>query len=161
MKIFNINILFVCMLVTYGIFIYLLYDKIHKKNSISKIIQENRELIFVIMLIMGFFTILYEYKKYQKLSISIITLLIGIYGVTLLDENIYHYCFADLVAISIFFFMYEHCLYKKKNIYWLFFYMTIICFIGCIIDMNKNITYWEAGFIGLFALFYIILHFYN
>jgi len=155
------HILFTCMLVTYGIFISFLYDKIQISPSISKIIGENREPILIIMVIMGVFTILYEIHQYRKFSIfsSIIGLLIGIYGIILLDEeNLAHYFFAGIIASSIFIFMFSHCLIWTNDIYWLLFYLTILAFIGCLVDMDTNITYWEAGFIGLFAIYYISLH---
>jgi len=157
------NLYFVCMLVTYIIFISFLYDKLAEKNSISKIIEEYREPIFTTMIFMGIFTILYEIQRYEKFSIfaSIITLLIGLYGVILLDENIYHYCFAFLVSASILFFMFSYCLIKINDIYWLLFYLTFIAFIGCLVDMDVNITYWEAGFMGIFAIFYSSLHFFK
>lgn len=159
------NLYFGCMLITYTIFITFLYHKHAENPSISKTIEQNREPILLMVFVFFIFTILYESHRYRKFSIfaSIILLYIGIFGVILINEdNIGHYIFATLVGLSMLIFIFLHCLIKKENSvdrYWLLFYLTIIAIIGCLINMDTNITYWEALFISLFAIFYISLHF--
>ena len=156
------NLYFAGMLVTYGIFISFLYDKLRETPSISRIIEENREPIFYTILVFCLFTVLYEIQRYRKFSIfiSIIILFIGLFGVILISEkNIWHFLYVGLVVSSIAFFMFSHCLIKRNDGYWLLFYLTILAFIGCLVNMDTNISYWEAGFMGIFAIFYISLHF--
>ena len=102
--------------------------------------------------------------RYRRFSIfaSIIALFIGLFGVILISEkNIWHFLYGGIVACSIAVFMFSYCLIESNDGYWLGFYLTILVFIGCLVDMDTNITYWEAGFIGIFAGFYISLHFFS
>ena len=80
------------------------------------------------MIIMGFFTILYEIKRIDYISLSIIVLLlIGIYGsININEKNNYHYLFATIGFSSIIMFMMYHYYITKNNVLLCLLYIQII-----------------------------------
>jgi len=164
------NTLLVLMCLTYMVPIIYVSYIYYKESSIdiSSIITNDKyeNTILTSMGIMGFFTVLYEIARNDIYSlISILALLFGIYGVILIPiTNYIHYIFAFLVVISIMSFMIRHWFIHQSNLFLLLLvflnYNSIFSFIywECLgIDDYFFIN--EAFFIGIFAIFYLYLHF--
>ncbi len=161
------------MIFSYSIpIIYLCYYYSKNKGSISSVIsqEECKKSILVGMILMGIFTILYELNRGDKIStIFIILLLIGIYGVILVKEDIYlgyiHYIFAGIVFVSIIGFMINHCYIYSNNSHCNFLNLLLyiqICVLVILLSSlykNMNIFFCEAILIINFAVYYLYLHF--
>jgi hypothetical protein len=156
------DILLLLMITSYMIPIVYVYCKYNGNKSISNIICQE-DCIFISMIIMGIFTIFYETQRNDITSlILIILLLLGIYGVILINENRNtHYLFASIVFISIIGFMINH--YNKIDSKFLCYilYIQIILMIITCINLKKNILYCEILLLLNFAIYYIYLHQYN
>jgi hypothetical protein len=156
------NFIFIGMIITYGYAIYSVYNYYKESDhSISSIIKEREcnQKVFNGMFIMGFLTIIYELLRYDIISfISILLLLLGIYGVIIYDHTIFiHYIFCFIVFISILCFMYKHCYYKKNIFLFLLLYLQeVLC---ALIFLESNILNMEIYLLANFALFYLYLHF--
>lgn len=160
------NFLLVMMFLSYSIPISYIYrNYTYKNQSISSLIgsDECKRFILVGMIIMGTFTVLYELnRKCISSVISIIGVLIGIYGVILVkeDRNI-HYVFAVLVFISIISFMGIHCWFNFCDNFLNFSLYVQILFLGVLLfSMVKdmNIFFCESFLIINFAIYYLYLH---
>jgi hypothetical protein len=149
------------MLLAYSIPIFYVYFYFADHSSISAIIGSDacQQVILISMIVMGFLTLLYERERKDTISFYfILFLLIGIYGVILINESNLHYVFASLVFFSILGFMIHHTKKHQWNglrlllLISTYFAMTTIAF------FHKNIFLSEACFIGTFAVFYLFLH---
>jgi hypothetical protein len=113
---------------------------------------------------MFIFTIFYEIERNNIISLIIILfLIIGIIGVIIINvnENM-HYFYAYMVFISIIIFMIYHTyIYNFHNILYNLVCVNLFILDELIKNINnlENIFVQEALFIGIFGLFYIILHF--
>jgi len=126
------------------------------EKSVSAIIHQNAEIILLSMISMGFWTILYEWRKPTFYPIGL--LLMGIYGVILTPEtNIIHYVFGSMVVGGILSYMFYMTQWIKMDILILLQCLEILTIMGCIIDMDRDIFLWEVGFIGIFGIFYLIV----
>ena len=111
--------------------IYIVCNFYNSSNqSISSIIKNEdcNSQILKNMIYMGFFTLTYELYRNDIISfISILFLLIGIYGVILYDHTKYiHFFYCFIVFISIFIFMYNHS-YKTEFLSFLFDFLITLC----------------------------------
>ena len=134
--------------------------------------EKTNTIIFGSMLSMGFFTIMYESGRKCWVSfMSILLLLIGIYGVILIEETQpIHYVFASTVFISIMVFMYWNSIVPYVSKYLLTLSMLnfglMLFLFGSILSnlfffsAIEN-TFWflvsEVLFIVIFAVFYLSL----
>lgn len=160
----NKNTLLTFMILCYLIPIIIVCYNYTSNNSVSSIIcHENRKhYIFIFIFLMGVGTTLYELERNDKYSqIIIYLLLIGIYGVILINEtHIIHYYFTFVVFIAILFFMIRHCYIKNCNtILMSSLYLEILILFLIIININGNIFYGEIIYILNFAFYYLYLHF--
>ncbi len=158
------------MLVVYLFSILCVYDEYCKYNnneSISHILKNCEGQVFILMILMGFLTCLYEYyinlcnKKIMPFC-CIMFLLIGIYGLLIYNNNyIEHYFFAFVSFCSIILYM----------TYWLINYnindnkrkfIKISCLLQylllllLILSFSYNIFLIEGLILLNFAIFYII-----
>ena len=160
----SLNILLLLMIISYIIPIIIVFLNFKKENkSISRIITNSDHscLILICMILMGFFTLLYEYYRENRITLSfifIISLLIGIYGVILINVEIkIHYIFAAIVFISILGFMIEHCCLTKNNLLIVILILQIL-FSIMIFTFKKQFLAFEALIIANFAVFFLYLH---
>ena len=129
-------------------------------------------IIFASMLSMGFFTIMYESGRKCWVSfMSILLLLVGIYGVILIEENEpIHYVFASMVFISIMVFMGWNSIIPYVSKYlltlsilnfglmlFLFGYILSNLFFFSAIENSTGFLVSEVLFIVIFAIFYLSL----
>jgi len=161
-KIYKNNLLFL-MIVSYLIPIIIVYDNYKSNKSVSNIISNDncKNTILLSMILMGFFTILYEIDRNNNISLfCIITLLICIYGVIYYNEKKkIHYNFALILFCCIILFMINHCYIEKCTILYFSLIIQIILSIMTIKNIKYNIFYNEIILIINFAMFYLYLHF--
>ncbi len=148
------------MLVSYAIPISYVY-MIGRHESVSQIIcsESCQRMIMLSMLIMGWFTLWYEWERNDHLSFMYIALLlVGIYGLLWMDESYtIHYVFATCVFISMLGFMYHH---RQHHLL-----LTILAIIQLLLTglllyhINGDIFLSEILLIGNFGLYYLCLHF--
>lgn len=135
--------------------------------------EKTNTIIFASMLSMGFFTIMYESGRKCWVSfMSILLLLIGIYGVILIEENEpIHYVFASMVFISILVFMGWNsivpyvskylltlCMLNFGLIFYLFGYiLSKVFFLSVRKEYDVLFLVSEVLFIVVFAIFYLSL----
>ena len=159
---FNKNNLLYFMLLSYSITIFYIYLNYCCNSSVSNIIcnKNCRSIILFFISIMGFFTILYEKKRKNIISLILISLLlIGIYGVICINETKYiHYLFAAIAFFSIILFMIHHSYLTKSNVLFKLLYIQLILFIITIINLKGRIFFSEVAYILNFAIFYLYLH---
>jgi hypothetical protein len=162
------NILLLLMILSYSIPIIYIYLYYSKNNSVSNIIcnKNCRNIILISMLIMGFFTILYEINRNCNLSlILMLLLLLGIFGVILFNkDDPNHFVFAYIVFIAIIGFMINQVYTSNIRHYYILLFLLILQILFAILTINNfkgNIFYYEVGFILNFALFYFYLHIFN
>lgn len=150
------------MLLSYSIPIFYVYYNYSNSTSVSSIIckEQCQKVILFSMILMGYFSILYEINRGGLSLLFISLILIGIYGVILIkeDEKI-HYIFATLVFLSIIGFMINHCIITGCDFLYLLLYIQIILLIITVLNMKTNIFYSEVFLILNFALYYLYLHY--
>lgn len=146
----------------------------NSKNSLPMTVsstlmdEKTNGIIFGSMLSMGFFTIMYESGRKCWVSfMAILLLLIGIYGVILIEENEpIHYVFASMVFISIMTFMCWNitskyllalCILNFGLIFYLFGYILSNLFFFSAIENTFLFLVSEVIFIVVFAVFYLSL----
>ena len=162
------NLFLFLMLLSYSIVISLICCEYNKNHSLSNIIckPDNKFIIFFFMLLMGFFTLMYENTFEDNISYYIILiLLISIYGLIIFDvDNIFqcniHYFFAIFAFLSIIGFM----IYHSFNINNQFLHSLLVLYIGFSILMvvNKKLFFMcECCLVIIFAIFYLYLHYIN
>jgi len=130
--------------------------------------EKTNWIIFGSMVSMGFFTILYESGRKCWVSfMAIMLLLIGIYGVILIEENEpIHYLFASTVFISIMVFMFRNSFVSTYLltlsilnfvlIFYLFSYiLSKVFFISVRKECDFLFLVSEVVFIVIFAVFYL------
>lgn len=128
--------------------------------------EKTNGIILASMLSMGFFTILYERERKDIVSfVSMLFILIGIYGVILIEETEpIHYIFASTVFISIMAFMFRNTTSIYLFLLCILNFVLMLFLFGCILSIIHDHTLFlisEIGFIGIFAIFYLFLHFYT
>ncbi len=161
------------MLFVYLFTILCVYDESYKSNtqSISHLLKSCEEQVFILMILMGFLTCLYEY--YINLSnkrimpfCCIIFLLIGIYGLLIYNINYTeHYFFAFVGFCSILLYMTYWLVYynindnKRKFIkiscLLQYIFSTILVLI-LFLNLSYSIFFIEGLVLLNFAIFYII-----
>lgn len=162
------NLFLLLMLISYSIVISLIYCEYNQNKSLSNIIckPNNKFIILFFMLLMGFFTLIYENIFEDNISYYIILiLLINIYGLIIFDvDNIFqcniHYFFALFSFLSILSFM----IYHSFNINSKFLHGILVLYIGFSILMvvnEKMFFLCECCIVILFAIFYLYLHYIN
>lgn len=149
----------------------------------------SRHILIGCMSLMTIFTLLYEYHRdyyatatatdatdevmcnKHKSILSIIVILIGIFGVITVPETneLVHYTFAGAVFFSIVAFMVLHCNECKSSLQFAEYYsnLRIILYIQLLfltitiigVVTNAPIFYIEVLFIVNFAVFYLYLHY--
>ena len=165
------HFLLFCMLLAYSIPICLTYlNFTDNHNSISSIIcnPNNRIYVFISMIVMGFFTIYYEFCRGDFVSIAIISfLLFSIYGLIFFtNEGHLHYLFAGCAFFSIFTFMIYHYNFHhyhsfiSLSLFLQFFIIgSLFIFFIFIHSVSIYFMYIETLFIMNFAFFFLYLHF--
>ena len=148
------------MLIAYAIPISYVY-MMGSHESVSQIICSDscQLMIMLSMLVMGWFTLWYEWERSDIISFMYITLLlVGIYGLLVMDEShTIHYVFATCVFISILGFMFHH----RHHHLLLTILVIIQLFFTCLLlyHINGDIFLPEILLIGNFAVYYLCLHF--
>jgi|LauGreDrversion4_2_1035121.scaffolds.fasta_scaffold18068_2 hypothetical protein len=135
-----------------------------KNNSISSVLNmpECQLSILLGMVAMGIFTIWYEWERGSLLSFSIIlSILIGIYGVILIEENTaIHYVFGGLIFFGMILFMGLH-LSKSPVIFGSILTLHLLLsgiLIGqCVCHMDIFVC--EVSLLVVFAVYYLYLHY--
>jgi hypothetical protein len=160
----NKHVLLSFMFIAYAIPIYLVYSHQHKE-SISSVVS-GHPLIFLMMMVMGFFTVLYERTRNDYTSlIYILALLVGLYGILLIKETYtIHYFFATLVFASIIGFMYHHCCQTECKMLNLFFIIQVVTFVLLAASLYLHSPYFfhlEVLLLLNFALYYLYLHIFS
>ena len=131
------------------------------QESVSQIIcsESCQRMIMVSMMVMGWFTLWYEWERHDSASLAYIAILLaGIYGLLWMDEShTIHYVFATCVFISILGFMYHH---RNRSTV-----LTILAIFQLFLSglllyhINDDILLPEILLIGNFAVYYLYLHF--
>lgn len=157
------NVLLLCMLLSYSFPICYIYLKYLDNKSVSSIIcnEDNKNKILAFMIIMGIFTILYEMKRHDPISLSVIVLLLlGIYGsINVNEKNKFHYLFATIGFLSIIVFMIHHSRKIKNNVLALSLYIQFMLLFATIIYFGKKAFFTvEVFYILNFAIYYLYLH---
>ena len=173
-----LDILLLCMIICYLTPIYIVYTNGNNETiSVSSIVRQHKYTILFCMLFMGFFSLLYEYNRKPQQNvkliqsycrnkipielsfISIFIILIGIYGVIIINNTkILHYFFAIMVFIFILVFMMIHC-YFTKNILLIILFIIQVILSFLVVVSNKRFYNIQTYLIVNFAVFFIILHF--
>jgi hypothetical protein len=148
------------MLTAYAIPISYVYA-MGSHNSVSEIIcsESCQRMIMLSMLIMGWFTLWYEWERNDNVSFMYIAiLLVGIYGLLWMDEShAIHYLFATCVFISMLGFMYHH---RHHHSLLTIIVVIQLCLTGLLVyRMNGDIFIPEILLICNFGLYYLCLHF--
>jgi hypothetical protein len=151
-----------CMLISYFVPIIIVYLKYDNNQSVSNILcdQKNQHIVLLFMLIMGGFSLLYEWNRQNILSFIFIALiLIGIYGVICINEtNLLHYGFALIIFASIFGFMIHHYFLSTNKI--LLGFLIAQFFLSLFMILFKTHFFLlEVMMIINFALYFLYLHF--
>jgi len=159
--------LLLCMITTFFLLVVYIYCNYSNNPSLSNIMTcDNCKYIILFgMIVMSIFTILYELERKDDISlITIIFLLIGIYGVIFVkEENNIHFIFAGIVFLAIISFMVKHfiCNKKENDILFILLLLQSLLFIITLSNLNNNIFFLEVFYIMTFAVFYLVLHFTN
>ena len=164
---FGISDLLLCsMLICYYNPIKIVYNNYNNNYSISEIITNNniKYNIFFWFILMGIFTLLYEFNRNYISFFIIIFLLIGIIGTIFSEEKnytllSYHSFFAAIVFLSINIFMLFHTFLKSDNILFFLFLFQILFIIFTLKNINSKIFYYECLLLFNFFIFYMYLHF--
>jgi hypothetical protein len=159
------------MIISYSVPVFYIGYLYQENGSVSDIIKNQRcnIVILISMIIMGFFTMIYEYQREGKAGLLFIFILLcGIYGVICVpnvsikdgEPNNLHYIFATLVFISIIGFMLVqwYCR-KEESILYLLLRLQILLMKDIVMNIRGNIFFYEVGLIGNFAVYYLYLHF--
>jgi hypothetical protein len=132
------------MVLSYSIPITYIYINYSKNNSVSNIIcnKNCKNIILISMIIMGFFTILYEINRNDNLSLVLmLLLLLGIYGVILFNEDDPdHYVFACIVFFAIMGFMINQLInkYTSNNKYYsILLFLLILQILFVVLTINN------------------------
>ena len=143
------------------IYVSLNYSK--QNHSLSNLLNDEKcnSIMFYAIIIMGYFTLLYEIERNNFVSfISIILIIIGIMGVLCIyEDKKIHYLYAAIIVFSILGFMINHCYLTNCNFLHLIFYVNLILLGVIIVNIKGNIFYSEVFFIINFAIYYLYLHF--
>lgn len=152
------------MLVSYLVPILYIYSSYSTNPSVSNNIchPNSQTIILSSMMLMGFFTILYEIERNDNISfLSMNFLLFGIYGVICIDEwNPLHYLFAGIILLSIMYFMINNHHNQQSDILTLLLVLQWIFLLLLLVNMElANFFIIEVIFILNFAFYYFYLHY--
>ena len=160
------NILLCSMLLCYYNPIKIVYNNYNNNNSISEIItNENIKYnIFFWSILMGIFTLLYEFNRNYISLLLIIFLLFGIIGLLFTQEKrdlifSYHCFFASIAFLSINSFMLYHSYIKSNNILFVLFLFQMLFILFTLKNINLKIFFYECIMLFNFFIFYMYLHF--
>ena len=164
---FTISDILLCnMLVCYYNPIRIVYNNYNNNYSISEIItNENIKYnIFFWSILMGIFTLLYEFNRNYISLLIIIFLLFGIIGVIFTEEKryllcSYHYFFGTITFLSINSFMLYHSYIKSNNILFILFLFQMLLILFTLKNIDLKIFYYECMLLFNFFIFYMYLHF--
>jgi hypothetical protein len=150
------------MLLIYSYAIYNVYTNYTENNkSISSILKEDEcnDCVMNSMILMGFFTLIYEYIRDDWISfISILFLLLGIYGLLMFDDTTrLHYVYSCMVFLSIIIFMISHTIKTSDGV------LSFILFVQICLSIftitQTHLLYGEIYLLANFCVFYLVLHF--
>lgn len=139
-------------------------------SAIVPNVIQTRHFIALCMLIMAGFTVLYEYQRQRWSLITILVLLVGIFGVIFIPEQDHaHYIFAGTAFFAIIGFMLGHTFnnididnnhYLHDNLRILL-YAQILFMVITVIGVIQDAAIFaiEVLFLLNFAIFYLYLHF--
>ena len=165
----NKHNLIICITMSYLIPIFIVCYLYNNSCSISSIIcnEKNKYVILFLMILFGFFVILYEIKNNDYFSQSIIIILLfSIYGTIITDDKSnLHKIFASISFITIFIFMLFNT-YKYNNIF-LYILVTIqlllfilqIIVIPLLYSNNYLFFHIECLYLLIFDIFYYYLYY--
>lgn len=164
---FGISDFLLCsMLICYYNPIKIVYNNYNNNYSISEIITNNniKYNIFFWSILMGIFTLLYEFNRNYISFFIIIFLLLGIIGAIFTEEKkytllSYHSFFACIAFLSINIFMLFHTFFKSDNILFFLFLIQILFIIFTLKNIKSKIFYYECLLLFNFFIFYMYLHF--
>lgn len=162
------------MLISYAVCIYFVICSYSegggRVTTLSNIISNPKyqNSILVSMISMGIFTVLYEFDRKDRVSfIAMLLLLVGVYGVVMIEEiYLIHYVFTTVVLFSIFTFMFQQSSLFYESMFgsWLFFLLSINYFImiyiiyTIILHIHAFFFVSEVIYVGCFGIFYLLLH---
>ena len=160
------DILLIIMFICYIIPIKIVYNNYNDNYSISEMVtNENIKYnIFIWSILMGIFTVIYEFNRNYYSLLIIIFLLIGIIGIIFTKVKkkfCYHHIFTFIVFSSINIFMIFHIYINSNNILFVLFLLQILLIILTIKNVKSKIFYYECLLLLNFFIFYIYLHFLN
>lgn len=162
----KLTVLLIAMIIIYLLNIICVCNEYMCNDSVSSILEKCYGQIFILMILMGIIVIIYESflisnKKTLLSFIIMIILLIGIYGLIIIDNRfLLHYIFATIVFISIILYMICNCyIYKCTKLNVLLIIQIIISIILFILLLsNKDILLSEILLLIIFAIYYFIVH---
>ena len=113
--------------------------------------------MFYAIIIMGYFTLLYEFERNNIESlILVILIIIGIMGVLCIyEDKKIHYLYAAIIVFSILGFMINHCYLTNCNFLHLIFYVNLILLGVIIVNIKGNIFYSSIFYNKLCHLLFI------
>ena len=144
---------------SYAVPIYAVTNAYVGNLSISSLLKDNA-LILQSMVVMGVFTLLYEWSRDNIASLlTIACLLGGLYGLLWFDESHWiHYLFGTIVIITINLFMWLHA-HTWIALLAAGLQTGISCAIGYeLCTDNGTIFVQEVAVLALFAAYYVALH---
>lgn len=157
------HVLLLCMLIAYSLPIYYVYTQFQTDTTLSDIICDEtcKHTILFYMVIMGFFTILYEIQRKDVESIAYISIiLVTIYGLLQNGvETIAHFMFAILCLFAIFGFMVHHSYITDSKILFTFTFLNYWIILAMILFVQTDIMICECLYLFFFAAFYFYLHY--
>jgi len=140
-------------------YVYFIYQK--DNHSVSQIICSDscQHMILFSMMVMGWFTLLYEWERMDPISLRYIALLlIGLYGLLWFDESYsIHYVCATFVFIAIIGFMFHHR--NRGTVFMILFLLQLFLSGLLLYHMSSDIFIPEVLLITNFAVYYLCLHF--
>ena len=157
------HVCLVIMLLIYAYAIYSVYTNYTESNtSISSILkQENcNDCVMNSMVLMGIFTLIYEFIREDLISfVSILFLLIGIYGLLMFDDTTWlHNMYSCMAFFSIIIFMINHSM-KTFSGWCLSFILFVQICLSFFTITQTQILYGEIYLLSNFCVFYLVLHF--
>jgi hypothetical protein len=172
----NRNILLINICVVYSVIIlYVFIKKTSDDCSISSVVCKHKKVLLSLGLIMGIITVLYERGRKDLVSLlTICYLLVGIYGLLLVEEKFsLHFFFAGVAFLSILCFMINFIINFMINfmingvkvvndmMFLLLFSLVVfqVFLIGCILKkLEKRILSFQTLYLLNFAIFYLLIH---
>ena len=139
------------------IYVYRQYY-IHQNPNVSDIIMFKPSII-ICMAVMAMFTIMYEIKRNDSVSLACIcALLVGIIGL-LCTKSYKHFAMVTIAFVAIIAFMLHHCLRAHSIALWLLFFAQVIGTLILISLVTQRMFLTEVFLVANFAVFYFYIHF--